>query len=100
MAQNGDEQVGGNTFGKTPLMCCYKLVEAEFKWWGIQNRVETLIHNQEKRLFTTFHRQLFCWIDNWHGLTMADIRRLEDETKADLEKMIASGEVKGTTITE
>jgi len=100
MAANADERADGNTYGKTPIMCCYKLVEGEFKWWGIQGRVETLIHNQEKRLFTTFHRQLFCWIDQWHGLTMADIRALEDKTKEDLEKMIASGEVKGTKISE
>ena len=30
---------------------------------------------------------MFCWIDNWYGLTMADIRRIEDEVKAKLDKV-------------
>jgi len=39
------------------------------------------------RLFRNFHRQLFCWIDEWCELTMDDIRRLEDEAKAELDKV-------------
>ena len=27
-----------------PVMCCYKLVTVEFKWWGLQNKVEKFIH--------------------------------------------------------
>ena len=42
----------------------------------------------EKKLFTKFHRELFCWIDQWHGLTMADIRRIEDEVQIDLQKVV------------
>ena len=40
---------------------------------------------QEKRLFTNFHRQLFCWIDKWIELNMEDIRRMEEETRKELE---------------
>ncbi|KAA0185389.1 Phosphatidylinositol transfer protein beta [Fasciolopsis buskii] len=70
-----------------PIMCAYKLVTCEFKWWGIQNRVETMLHNQERRIFLNFHRQLFCWMDKWHGLTMNDIRELEDKAKDELDKV-------------
>jgi len=35
-------------------------------------------------------------MDKWYGLTMQDIRRLEDKTKDDLEKMIMEGEIRGT----
>lgn len=49
----------------------------------------------ERRLFTKFHRQLFCWIDQWHGLTMEDIRRIEDQVQAELNKEIKEGQVKG-----
>lgn len=42
---------------------------------------------QEKRIFTNFHRQLFCWIDRWVGLTMEDIRRMEEETQKELEEV-------------
>ncbi|KAG2470999.1 PIPNB protein, partial [Polypterus senegalus] len=42
---------------------------------------------QEKRIFTNFHRQLFCWVDRWVELTMEDIRRMEDETQRELEEV-------------
>ncbi|XP_044737996.1 phosphatidylinositol transfer protein alpha isoform isoform X2 [Chrysoperla carnea] len=78
-----------------PVMTCYKLVTVEFKWFGFQNRVESFIQKAERRLFTIFHRQVFCWMDRWHGLTMADIRALEDQTKEELEKLRNEGEVRG-----
>ncbi|KAB0364506.1 hypothetical protein FD754_008662, partial [Muntiacus muntjak] len=68
-----------------PQMCAYKLVTIKFKWWGLQSKVENFIQKQEKRIFTNFHRQLFCWIDKWIDLTMEDIRRMEDETQKELE---------------
>ncbi|KAG8145940.1 hypothetical protein E2320_012381 [Naja naja] len=68
-----------------PKMCAYKLVTIKFKWWGLQNKIENFIQKQEKRIFTNFHRQLFCWIDRWIDLTMEDIRRMEDETQRELE---------------
>ncbi len=42
---------------------------------------------QEKRLFTNFHRQLFCWIDKWIELNMEDIRRMEEETRRELDEV-------------
>lgn len=45
----------------------------------------TTSQQQEKRIFTNFHRQLFCWIDKWIDLSMEDIRRMEDETQRELE---------------
>lgn len=39
-----------------PVMTCYKLVTCEFKWFGLQNRIEQFIQKSERRLFTTFHR--------------------------------------------
>ncbi|KAK9968799.1 hypothetical protein ABG768_003103 [Culter alburnus] len=71
-----------------PRMCAYKLVTVKFKWWGLQTKIENFIHKQEKRIFTNFHRQLFCWIDNWVELTMEDIRRMEAETQRELEESI------------
>ncbi|KAM7374374.1 hypothetical protein PAMP_007035 [Pampus punctatissimus] len=69
-----------------PHMCAYKLVTVKFKWWGLQNKVENFIQKQEKRLFTNFHRQLFCWIDKWIDLNMEDIRRMEEETRKELDE--------------
>ncbi|RIA90423.1 hypothetical protein C1645_770015 [Glomus cerebriforme] len=69
-----------------PNMTCYKLVTVEFKWFGIQNKIESFIQNVMRSLFTKFHRQLFCWTDKWYGMTMDDIRALEDKTKYDLDE--------------
>ena len=81
---------------KPPVyMCAYKLVSCRFKWWGLQNRVEKMIQNQEHRLFSNFHRQVFCWMDNWYGLTMNDIRELEDKTQTELDEMRRKGSIKG-----
>lgn len=70
-----------------PVMTCYKLVTCEFKWFGLQTRVEGFIQKAERRLFTNFHRQVFCWMDRWHGLTMEDIRAIEDNTKEELDRV-------------
>uniref|UniRef100_A0A3B3CKY6 Phosphatidylinositol transfer protein alpha isoform n=1 Tax=Oryzias melastigma TaxID=30732 RepID=A0A3B3CKY6_ORYME len=78
-----------------PHMCAYKLVTVEFKWLGLQSKIESYIQKVEKRLFTHFHRQLFCSIDKWIELTMDDIRRMEEETKKELDEMRKNDEVKG-----
>jgi hypothetical protein len=63
-----------------PVMCAYKLVTAEFDYWGLQGKIEEFIHSYEEGLFLTYHKQLFCWMDTWHGHTMEDIRRYEKVT--------------------
>ncbi|KAG1082271.1 hypothetical protein G6F42_022635 [Rhizopus arrhizus] len=69
-----------------PVMTCYKLVYIEFKWFGIQSRTESFIAKTVHNLFTLFHRQLFCWTDRWYGLTIDDIREIEEQTKKDLDE--------------
>ncbi|KAJ8286275.1 hypothetical protein GJAV_G00036550 [Gymnothorax javanicus] len=83
-----------------PHMCAYKLVTVKFKMFAIQGTVENFIHRQEKRIFTNFHRQLFCWLDRWVELNMEDIRRMEDETQKELEEIRQKGSVRGTKATE
>ncbi|NP_001233119.1 uncharacterized protein LOC100162809 isoform X1 [Acyrthosiphon pisum] len=79
----------------SPVMTCYKLVSADFKWFGLQNRVENLIQKSERRLFTNFHRQVFCWMDRWHGLTLQDIREIEEKTREVLDRQRNEGTVRG-----
>ena len=38
--------------------------------------------------------QVFCWIDRYHGMTMDDIRALEEETKKELDEERAKGEIR------
>jgi len=83
-----------------PVMTCYKLVSTQFKWEVIQGKVEKFIHSTEKRLFTNFHRQIFCWMDKWYGMSMEDIRALEEETKKKLDDDRVKGEIRGTTALE
>jgi hypothetical protein len=81
-------------------MTCYKLVTVEFKWFGLQGAVEKFIQGVraidyrriavdrpkvEHKLFFSFYRELFCTIDQWHGMTIEQIRHLEEETKAKLD---------------
>lgn len=37
--------------------------------------------------YKQFHRQVFCWMDRWHGLTLQDIREIEENTKEELHKV-------------
>ncbi|KAM7538299.1 hypothetical protein Aperf_G00000078019 [Anoplocephala perfoliata] len=83
-----------------PVMCAYKLVTCEFKVWGFQDRVENLIQRQEQRVFTIFHRQLFCWTDEWYGMTMQDIRKLEESTKEELERQRRSSQARGLKLND
>lgn len=81
-----------------PVMCAYKLVSCKFKWLGIQGKVERFIQSQEKRIFTNFHRQVYCWMEKWFGLTMDDIREIERKTKAELDEQRKQGDVRGTKV--
>nr|CAD7258710.1 unnamed protein product [Timema shepardi]CAD7569398.1 unnamed protein product [Timema californicum] len=94
--KTGRGPLSGNWMDQVdPVMTCYKLVTVEFKWFGLQTRVEEFIQKSERRLFTTFHRQVFCWMDRWHGYTMEDIRAIEEKTKEELDRQRNVGKVRG-----
>lgn len=64
-----------------PIMTCYKVVKLRFKVFGLQSKVEQWGHAYGIRSpFLKYHRKLFCWIDEWFGLTIDDIRAMEAET--------------------
>lgn len=71
-----------------PVMCCYKLVTIKFKVFGFETRTESMIAKEQFKLFLKFHQLLFCLIDKWTGLTMEDIRALEQKAKEDLDKQL------------
>ncbi|XP_027129501.1 membrane-associated phosphatidylinositol transfer protein 2 isoform X5 [Larimichthys crocea] len=71
-----------NNPGKTPIMCAYKLCKVEFRYWGMQSKIERFIHDVGlRKVMVRAHRQAWCWQDEWYGLTMEDIRQLELETQ-------------------
>lgn len=69
-------------------MCAYKLVTGKFQVFGIQSRTETLIEDTERDLFLEFHKQVFALIDEWHDLTIADIREIEEQVKKELDLVL------------
>ena len=72
-----------------PLMCSYKLCRVEFKYWGLQQRIENFIHDVAlRRTMVTAHRQAWAWQDEWWGLTIDDIRRLERQAQLALNKKV------------
>lgn len=81
-------------------MCAYKLYRVKFSWFGLQTKVENVIMRSVRRLLYTFHRQVVCWLDKWYGMTIEDIRALEEKTKKDLDDMRHTGELKGSKISE
>ncbi|KAG7164155.1 Phosphatidylinositol transfer protein alpha isoform-like 1 [Homarus americanus] len=60
-----------------PVMTCYKLVTCEFKWFGLQTRVEKFIQDVERRLFTNFHRlrgQMPCFLKSFMANRVFQVR--------------------------
>ncbi|KAG0567036.1 hypothetical protein KC19_7G105400 [Ceratodon purpureus] len=70
-----------------PVMCAYKCVTVDVPYWGFGSRLEKFISkNAQRKILLEGHRKCFCWLDEWHGLTMEDVRRMEDETAEALSK--------------
>uniref|UniRef100_A0A8C9T5Z1 Phosphatidylinositol transfer protein membrane associated 2 n=1 Tax=Scleropages formosus TaxID=113540 RepID=A0A8C9T5Z1_SCLFO len=79
-----------NNPDKTPIMCAYKLCKVEFRYWGMQSKIERFIHDVGlRKVMVRAHRQAWCWQDEWCGLTMEDIRQLELETQLMLAQKMA-----------
>ncbi|GFN94445.1 membrane-associated phosphatidylinositol transfer protein 2 [Plakobranchus ocellatus] len=74
------------------MMTAYKLCRVEFKYWGMQNKIERFIHDVAlRKTMLRAHRQAWAWQDEYYGLTLDDIRALERETQLALaEKMAAA----------
>ena len=74
---NNAFKLDGSEFGTMPVMCCYVLVDVEVKIFGLQTKLEKNIQSQTKRLLLENFSQIFCSIDSWHGLTLADINNID-----------------------
>ncbi|XP_030915381.1 membrane-associated phosphatidylinositol transfer protein 2 isoform X2 [Geospiza fortis] len=79
-----------NSPGKYPIMCAYKLCKVEFRYWGMQSKIERFIHDVGlRKVMVRAHRQAWCWQDEWYGLTIEDIRQLEKEAQLMLAQKMA-----------
>ncbi|EUB64358.1 Calpain-7 [Echinococcus granulosus] len=63
------------------IMCSYKVCRVDFRYWGMQSKIESFIQDYAlRRTMVSAHRQAWTWQDEWYGLTMTEIRQLEAET--------------------
>ncbi|KAG0558217.1 hypothetical protein KC19_10G012700 [Ceratodon purpureus] len=70
-----------------PVICAYKCVTVDVPYWGFGLRLEKFISkNAQRKILLECHRKCFCWLDEWFGLSMEDVRRMEDETAEALAK--------------
>ena len=63
-------------------MCAYKVVRVTCTVFGLGGTVEGAVLGQQRGLFSTTHCKAFVTLDEWEGLSVDDIRRLEDEAAA------------------
>lgn len=68
-------------------MCAYKLVYIKFHVFGIQNKIEQLLIKTEHEIFLKFHKQVFVLLDEWHHLSLADIRKMECQVKVEIDQV-------------
>ncbi|CAN7988007.1 unnamed protein product, partial [Ixodes pacificus] len=77
--------------GDGTIMCAYKLCRVEFRYWGMQSKIEKFIHDVAlRKTMLRAHRQAWAWQDEWVGLTMEDIRQIERETQEALARKMAA----------
>lgn len=76
----------------TPIMCSYKVVHASFEVWGLQTRVEDFIQRAIRDILLLGHRQAFVWVDEWHGMTMEDVRAYERQKQAETNEKVQNAE--------
>ncbi|XP_004635938.1 membrane-associated phosphatidylinositol transfer protein 2 isoform X5 [Octodon degus] len=87
LSENWREECAGR---RLPIMCAYKLCKVEFRYWGMQSKIERFIHDTGlRRVMVRAHRQAWCWQDEWYGLSMEDIRELEREAQLMLSRKMA-----------
>uniref|UniRef100_A0A9J7XQ90 Phosphatidylinositol transfer protein cytoplasmic 1b n=1 Tax=Cyprinus carpio carpio TaxID=630221 RepID=A0A9J7XQ90_CYPCA len=60
-----------------PIMCSYKRVSCSFEVYGFQGRTEDFIHRNIRDILLVGHRQAVAWIDEWHGMTLEQVREYE-----------------------
>lgn len=86
-----DENWIEQSYQAKQIMCAYKLCRVEFKYWGAQGKVEKFVHDTAlRKIMVRAHQQAWVWQDEWFGLTMEDIRKIEKETQQVLAQKMAS----------
>jgi len=86
--------VGNWQSSSEPVMCAYKLVTCEFDYWPFQHKIEEFMHSYERSIFLNANRSMFCWMDEWHGLSVEQVRIYEEMVTERTNKITAIKEGK------
>ncbi|XP_046576124.1 cytoplasmic phosphatidylinositol transfer protein 1-like [Haliotis rubra] len=75
----------------SPIMCSYKAVKVKFEVWGLQTKVESFAHKSIRDILLLGHKQAFAWVDEWHGMTIDDIREYENLKQKETNEKVVAG---------
>lgn len=72
LSEDWIEEINQNP-GQNPVMCAYKLCKVEFRYWGMQSKIERFIHDvgeygrrwRTSQLTDNFFMFLFLFICEW-----------------------------------
>ncbi len=75
-----------------PCICVYKVVTVNLDFGPFQKKAEALCLSAGMRdLLVPFHRQIFCWIDEWYGLSLEDAKLFEKTVQDKINKELQFG---------
>lgn len=69
-----------------PIMCSYKKVQCSFEVYGFQGRTEEFIHRNIRDVLLVGHRQAVAWVDEWHGMSLEEVREFEQKLQQETNK--------------
>jgi len=78
-----------------PLMRVYKSYDILINWMKLTTILKNLIKIAISRLLARSNRRLFAWLDEWHGMSINEIREYEDKVKRELDVLRDTGKPRG-----
>lgn len=76
-----------------PIMCSYKRVQCSFEVYGFQGRTEDFIHRTIRDILLVGHRQAVAWIDEWHGMSLQEVRNYERQQQEQTNRKLKSAQM-------
>lgn len=83
---------------ESETMINYQFSEINFKWFGLQERVESILEKTFVRINSIYYRRMYYWIDEWYNMTISDIEKYEETIKEELDKKRNSAEFTGLRV--
>ncbi|KAG7270120.1 hypothetical protein CRUP_027190, partial [Coryphaenoides rupestris] len=88
----GPLEVGWRSRAAPPIMCSYKRVCCSFEVYCFQGRTEDFIHKTIRDILLVGHRQAVAWIDEWHGMSLEEVREYERELQEQTNNKVISSQ--------